>query len=122
MQLHCKALNTIFSGSAPRELSDLTSLSRAVPALRFPNGSSSLAYNFIKFDGVENGFTLVDRKMSLTSFAKQIYTFGRTERALAQNLGYNVMYEFPTQRAADAGEWVLRKFNFDKVITTRAAK
>ena len=94
---------------------DVASKQRAVPALRFdhwnPRGN-----NFVKFDGVEaDGITLIDRKTALTTHVKQLQSLQRVSTALKQNSGYQVVYEFPSQKAADRAMDILIEQNITNI-------
>lgn len=101
-----------FENGTTGAFSDVPSQSRAVPALRFdhPNPNGNRTNNFVRFDGVEaDGVTLIDRKLSLTSKSDQIKSLQRVSEALHQNSNYNLVYEFPTQKAADRAMDILFK-------------
>lgn len=57
----------------------------------------------IRFDGIEESArVLIDRKLSVTSFPKQVLAIRRAARALGQNPGYSLRFEVPTEAAARA--------------------
>lgn len=93
-----------FENGSTGAFSDILSQRRASPALRFdhPNANGNRTNNFVRFDGVEeDGVTLIDRKISLTSKSDQIRSLQRVSEAMNQNKGFKLVYEFPTQNAAD---------------------
>ncbi|ATE71069.1 putative Ig domain-containing protein [Lysobacter capsici] len=88
-----------YESRAAGAFSDVASQRRGVPALRYdhPNPSSN-TYDFVKFDGIEpDGLTLIDRKLSITTFKKQIDSLRRASLAVSQNPGYKAVFELPSQ-------------------------
>jgi hypothetical protein len=112
-----------FEDSTTGAFSEVLSKRRAVPALRYdhpyPNGNRT--NNFVKFDGVESdGKTLIDRKMSLPPTPSSAYALERVSKAITDNPGYSVVYEFPTHEAANAAKIFMSNNNI-KNITVRVA-
>jgi len=96
-----------FESGAPGAFSDMASGSRAAPSLRFDNPNPR-GNNFVRFDGYENGgMTLIDRKTQLTTGTKQLADLRRVSDAAAQNLGYRVVYEFPSEKARASAQRIL---------------
>jgi len=87
--------------------------------LRFDNpaaASNPRVNNFVKFDGIEaDGVTLIDRKLSLTTFPKQIDSIGRASQALRQNPNFRLVYEFPSQQTADRALQILARENITNI-------
>lgn len=107
-----------FENATTGAFSDILSQRRAVPALRFdhPNPNGNLTNNFVRFDGIEaDGVTLIDRKLSLTSKTDQIKSLQRVSEAMRQNSNFNLVYEFPTQRAADRALDILFRQNINNI-------
>jgi len=102
-----------FEAAAEGAASDLASKSRSVPALRYDHSNPSpYTSNFVKFDGIEaDGFTLIDRKWSLTEKTKQLAQLERFDEALKVNPAYTVVLEFPTQAAMNDAVKILARNN-----------
>lgn len=111
----------IFEAGTAGAMSDIATSQKVVPALRYTNKNPK-GYNFVKFDGFElNGKTLIDRKINLTTFKKQIDSLKRVSSAISQNTGFKVVYELPTKKAADRAKKILSDYNI-KNINVRVAK
>jgi hypothetical protein len=100
-----------FEAGTEGAFSQIGTEKRVVPALRFDNPNENpRANNFVRFDGYEDaGLTLIDRKTQLTTGSKQLADIRRASEALSQNadLGYRLIYEFPTQGAMESAQRIL---------------
>jgi len=112
-----------FDAGTTGSFSEAVTGKRAVPALRFdrPNATNRTS-NFVKFDGVEdNGFTLIDRKTSLTTRPKQIDAIRRASEAIKQNPKFKAIFEFPDIKSAEKATDILARFRITN-ITVRIAQ
>jgi hypothetical protein len=113
---------------------DIASRSDAAPSLRYDNTVTN-GVNYIRFDGIERsangqGIVLIDRKTYLVDFNPRAdttaLTIRRVAEAVRQNLGYQVVYEFPNQAALRKADTfiaglVARDPRLAGAITTRVA-
>ncbi|MCG8448857.1 MAG: hypothetical protein MI725_04650, partial [Pirellulales bacterium] len=90
-----------FEDSLIGAASDIATRRRIVPALNFKN-SNPRGNPFVRFDGVDptDPFTVIDRKLNVTTLPGQIRQLQRQSDALQQNPGFNLRFEVPNAQAA----------------------
>ncbi len=97
---------------------------KIVPGLFYKNPNSN-GSNFIKLDGFEivgSDLVLVDAKLSLGGWSKQINSLKRLSKALAENptfgkLNIRGVIEFPNEAALNRANSILRKNNITNIET-----
>jgi filamentous hemagglutinin len=118
-----------FAAGTEGGLDDIISKKSAVPAFRYDNPNPKTP-NCIKLEGFEaqvaadGSVTLIDAKTKLAIFHRGaqgsvLKTLERLRWALAQNPGYKVVYEFPTESSAEAAEEFIRANRFDGIVSVR---
>ena len=104
-----------FDAGATGAFSETITQKRAVPALRFDNPKPR-GHNFVKFDGLDvDTNTIIDRKVSITTFPKQLESLKRASAALDTNPKFSGVFEFPTQKAADKAREILQSLNISNI-------
>jgi hypothetical protein len=111
--------------------SDLESKKYADPALRYDNPNPR-GYNYIRFDSAyvpqgQNYTVLVDSKTKLAIWSKEtqkktVATLERAKRAVQQNPGYRLMYEFDTEEAAEEARIFIRDNKFSAYVQVGVRK
>lgn len=101
-----------------------------VPALRYTNDVTS-GLNYIKFDGIEQTAQgtalLIDAKTKLaiwseTTQASVASTLSRVDKALRDNPGFTVVYEFPNAKVAQQAAEFINARGFGDVVKVRVRK
>jgi RHS repeat-associated protein len=90
--------------------SDIATRRRIVPALEYANPNLR-GKPFVRFDAPDptNPFTLVDRKLNVTTHSGQLDQLRRQANALSQNPGYSLRIEVPDRTAARAARNAIQR-------------
>ena len=119
-----------FQAGTAGAFSDVASEKMVVPALRYTNYVTS-GLNYIKFDGIEQtaqGTTLlIDAKTKLAIWsdatqASVASTLSRVDKALRDNPGFTVVYEFPNAKVAQQATEFINARGFGDVVKVRVRK
>jgi filamentous hemagglutinin len=112
-----------FEAGTTGAFSEVATRSRVVPALRFENPNQS-GFNFIKFDGLEEGGVLLDSKTRILVFESkgaqvipQAGDLRRMSEALRQNPGFRAVLEFPDAAARREAQRTLRRLQITNIGT-----
>jgi hypothetical protein len=90
--------------------SDVATRRRIVPALEYVNPNPR-GNPYVRFDAVDpvSPYTLIDRKLNVTTKSGQLDQLRRQANALSQNPGYSLRIEVPNQQAANAANRAIQQ-------------
>jgi filamentous hemagglutinin len=119
-----------FQAGTSGAFSEVASEKMVVPALRYPNDVTS-GLNYIKFDRIEQtahgANLLIDAKTKLAIWsdatqASVASTLSRVDKALRDNPGFTVVYEFPNTKVAQQAADFINARGFGDVVKVRVRK
>lgn len=119
-----------FQAGTSGAFSEVASEKMVVPALRYTNDVTS-GLNYIKFDGIEQtahgANLLIDAKTKLAIWsdatqASVASTLSRVDKALRDNPGFTVVYEFPNTKVAQQAADFINARGFGDVVKVRVRK